>query len=100
MAPRHSVPHLYTKCDDCCTYHALHRNTVCSSYHCGPRYLRSPRVFYAHRGFANSIELTLIYRMRKGERVQRTSAVKALVALSNIYRETYIFDNVNGINWY
>ena len=44
-------------------------------------------------------ERTLL-RMRRGERVQRTSAVRVLKALSKIYETEYTLDNVEGINWY
>jgi predicted transcriptional regulator len=44
-------------------------------------------------------ERTLL-RMRRGGRVQRTSAAKILKALSKIYEAEYTLDNVAGINWY
>jgi hypothetical protein len=43
-------------------------------------------------------ERTLL-RMRRGERVQRVSAVKVLSALSKIYQETFTLENVSGINY-
>lgn len=48
---------------------------------------------------SSGVDERTLLRMRRGERVQRASAVKVLNALSKIYQKTFTLENVSGINY-